>query len=226
MKENCEVIRDLLPLVQDGVASEASCRMVQEHLEECEACRTFCISEPVKMPDETLDRRLVASVRKAFFFVGMALLLTGAAVGVALTDSMGMFYNFILMPGVGMLGYWLFRGKSFFCSVGHFSAELSVPDPRNGLLWPLCLCRCCIRCFADWAWESVFCWITILRRRGRNEKEKTLDPDFGCCSGFWFVMDCRLDDPFFHGGSDFRRDVPTAAKDYIQQSNLRTMGFD
>mgnify|MGYP002547768194 CR=1 FL=1 len=43
MKENCEVIRDLLPLVQDGVASEASCRMVQEHLEECEACRTFCI---------------------------------------------------------------------------------------------------------------------------------------------------------------------------------------
>lgn len=25
MKENCEVIRDLLPLVQDGVASEASC---------------------------------------------------------------------------------------------------------------------------------------------------------------------------------------------------------
>ena len=69
---------------------------------------------------------------KAFFFVGMALLLIGAAVGVALTDSMSMFYNFILMPGVGMLGYWLFRGKSF-CSVGHFSAELSVPDPRNGL---------------------------------------------------------------------------------------------
>ena len=81
MKENCEVIRDLLPLVQDGVASEASCRMVQEHLEECEACRTFCISEPVKMPDETLDRRLVASVRKAFFFVGMALLLIGGWCG-------------------------------------------------------------------------------------------------------------------------------------------------
>ena len=118
MKENCEVIRDLLPLVQDGVASEASCRMVQEHLEECEACRTFYISEPVKMPDETLDRRLVASVHKAFFFVGMALLLIGAAVGVALTDSMGMFYNFILMPGVGMLGYWLFRGKSFFVPLG------------------------------------------------------------------------------------------------------------
>ena len=91
-----------LPLVQDGVASEASCRMVQEHLEECEACRAaFCISEPVKMPDETFEMaRLVASVRKAFFLVGMALLLIGAAVGVALTDSMSMFYNFILMPGV------------------------------------------------------------------------------------------------------------------------------
>ena len=137
MKENCEVIRDLLPLVQDGVASEASCRMVQEQLEECEACRTFCISEPVKMPDETLDRRLVASVRKAFFFVGMALLLIGAAVGVALTDSMSMFYNFILMPGVGMLGYWLFRGKSFFVPLGIFLLSYLYQIPGTGFVAPL-----------------------------------------------------------------------------------------
>ena len=139
MKENCEVIRDLLPLVQDGVASEASCRMVQEHLEECEACRTFCISEPIKTPDETLDRRLVKSVRKAFFFVGMALLLIGAAVGVALTDSMGMFYNFILMPGVGMLGYWLFRGKSFFVPLGIFLLSYLYQIPGTGFVAPLFL---------------------------------------------------------------------------------------
>ena len=29
-----------------------------------------------------------------------------------------------------------FPKKIFFCSVGHFSAELSVPDPRNGLCGP------------------------------------------------------------------------------------------
>ena len=30
MKENCEVIRDLLPLLQDGVESKATSRMMQE----------------------------------------------------------------------------------------------------------------------------------------------------------------------------------------------------
>ena len=89
------------------------------------------------MPDETLDRRLVASVRKAFFFVGMALLLIGAAVGVALTDSMGMFYNFILMPGVGMLGYWLFRGKSFFVPLGIFLLSYLYQIPGTGFVAPL-----------------------------------------------------------------------------------------
>ena len=84
------------------------------------------------MPDETLDRRLVASVRKAFFFVGMALLLIGAAVGVALTDSMGMFYNFILM-----LGYWLFRGKSFFVPLGIFLLSYLYQIPGTGFVAPL-----------------------------------------------------------------------------------------
>ena len=81
MKEKCEIIRDLLPLVQDGVASEASCRLVREHLETCEECRSAYSLDPVKMPDETLDRRLIASVRKAFFLMGIVLLLIGALVG-------------------------------------------------------------------------------------------------------------------------------------------------
>ena len=35
----CEVIRDLLPSYADGLTSEASNKMIQEHLEECEECR-------------------------------------------------------------------------------------------------------------------------------------------------------------------------------------------
>lgn len=37
----CEVIRDLLPLYVDQMLSEDSCVMVEEHLENCEACRMF-----------------------------------------------------------------------------------------------------------------------------------------------------------------------------------------
>ncbi len=38
-KYECEIIKDLLPLYADGVASEASLDMVERHLEECASCR-------------------------------------------------------------------------------------------------------------------------------------------------------------------------------------------
>lgn len=39
MKHSCEVIMDLLPLYHDGVCSEKSREMVEEHLMECESCK-------------------------------------------------------------------------------------------------------------------------------------------------------------------------------------------
>ncbi|MBT9776680.1 hypothetical protein GPL15_09220 [Clostridium sp. MCC353] len=40
-KMDCDIIQDLLPLYAERLASEASCRMVREHLEECEECRNL-----------------------------------------------------------------------------------------------------------------------------------------------------------------------------------------
>jgi len=39
MKHECNVARDLMPLVLDGAASEESQTLLNEHLEECAACR-------------------------------------------------------------------------------------------------------------------------------------------------------------------------------------------
>lgn len=39
MKLNCDVILDLLPLYHDGVCSEGSRALIEEHLKECESCR-------------------------------------------------------------------------------------------------------------------------------------------------------------------------------------------
>lgn len=38
-KYECEIIKDLLPLYADGVASDASFKMVEHHLDECASCR-------------------------------------------------------------------------------------------------------------------------------------------------------------------------------------------
>lgn len=39
MKHNCEIVRDLLPLYAEQIASPASTVLVEEHLAECPACR-------------------------------------------------------------------------------------------------------------------------------------------------------------------------------------------
>lgn len=39
MKISCEIIKDLLPLYLDGVSSNDSKVMVEEHLAECDSCK-------------------------------------------------------------------------------------------------------------------------------------------------------------------------------------------
>ena len=41
MKHECNVARDLMPLVLDDAASEESNQLLTEHLEECDACREY-----------------------------------------------------------------------------------------------------------------------------------------------------------------------------------------
>lgn len=39
MNEKCKIVRDLMPLVLDEVASEESCSFVEKHLQDCGECR-------------------------------------------------------------------------------------------------------------------------------------------------------------------------------------------
>ena len=67
MNIKCEVIKDLLPLYMDGVASEESCALIEDHLKECEDCRQYLdllqedlpdVSE-VSLADETASLRKI-----------------------------------------------------------------------------------------------------------------------------------------------------------------------
>jgi len=53
-KYPCETVKDLLPLYHDKVCSEASKKIVEEHLLECEDCK----SEMKSIDDDTYDNRL------------------------------------------------------------------------------------------------------------------------------------------------------------------------
>ena len=70
MKLDCEVIRDLLPLYAEHMASPASTALVEEHLQECEACRAELeqMEQPVAVRPETQPdaplRRIKAALQR------------------------------------------------------------------------------------------------------------------------------------------------------------------
>lgn len=89
-KLNCEVVRDLLPLCQDGVASKESTELVEEHLKDCPSCREELakLSAPVAVPPEEdgkeqkIRERLQESVRelKRIKRIKIAVLLAALAI--------------------------------------------------------------------------------------------------------------------------------------------------
>lgn len=52
MKITCDIIKDLLPSYVDELLSEDGCKMVEEHLAECETCKTYY--ETLKGEDDIL----------------------------------------------------------------------------------------------------------------------------------------------------------------------------
>ena len=111
----CAVCQDLLPLVQEGVASEASAALVAEHLAGCPACRALgeVSGGRASMPD---DNKVLGRLRRRLWRAGVLALLAGCLVGAGLTATAGTFYNLALMPALGMLGYAALRGRGLWAA--------------------------------------------------------------------------------------------------------------
>lgn len=92
MKYDCEVIRDLMPLCNDGTCSEQSRRMVGEHVLECPACmqmyqemRTEVPGEPpVQSPDAAPFGKTVKQLRRKRGKRRALAVLAGVIVGLVL----------------------------------------------------------------------------------------------------------------------------------------------
>ena len=60
----CAIVRDLLPLYHDGVVSSDTGELIEEHLENCESCRSELNSIRT---DETIEENLIEQDRKSSF---------------------------------------------------------------------------------------------------------------------------------------------------------------
>ena len=121
-KISCDVCLDLMPLVKDNVASEASRKLVEEHIEICEECKGFYNSLETFETSEIMvnDKHIIKKIKKRLYMFAVVTIITASMLGLALSETMGMFYNILIMPSIGILGYYVFKDKSYYVLVSLF----------------------------------------------------------------------------------------------------------
>ena len=108
---SCDMCVDLIPLVHDGVASDDSRNAVLQHLQECPACKALFEGE-IPVPHNTKD--ILAKIKRRAQIFSAMVMMFGIFYGLTLTSGSGMFYNTMIMPVIGAIGYYLFRWKGLY----------------------------------------------------------------------------------------------------------------
>ncbi len=142
----CDICRDLLPLVRDGVASEASRRAVEEHVAHCEACRELWGEEA---PPPPLHReRVLGRIRRRLYAWQGAMTAAGLILGMVLANTGQAGYNILLLPVLGAVAQWLSprRARWLPLLVWGLIAAVTLWSNAGYLLGRL----------AEWDWYNFF----------------------------------------------------------------------
>jgi len=114
-KITCDMCMDLIPLVKDGIASEDSKQAVEAHLETCEACKKRYDGAVTEASSVNVDLELeLGKLKRKLQTFSTVLMMFGVFFGLSLTASQEMFYNSLIMPVIGALGYVIFRWKAVY----------------------------------------------------------------------------------------------------------------
>ncbi|MGL5329582.1 MAG: zf-HC2 domain-containing protein [Peptostreptococcaceae bacterium] len=115
-KISCEICMDLIPLVKDGVASQESCDAVENHIKECKNCKTVFLNTSAQK-EYMNDKKVILKIKKQLLIIVTSLIMVGSIIGIGISQTEAMFYNVLIMPIIGCLGYFVFKGKSYLISV-------------------------------------------------------------------------------------------------------------
>ena len=111
IKITCDMCMDLMPLVQDGVASEDSIVAVEQHIKTCPECKSMFEGQvPISFDSSIIIKKIQRKIR---LFMGMVLMF-GVFFGLSLTASSELFLNSLIMPVIGCIGYYLFRWRALY----------------------------------------------------------------------------------------------------------------
>ena len=118
-KISCDICIDLIPLVKDEVASDDSKNAVLQHIKSCEKCSKL-YGEEINF--EESDKKIVSKIKRGFTGIISLVIVLGVLIGIILSGDQYMFYNILIMPAIGALGYILLKKKSSYILLGVFVA--------------------------------------------------------------------------------------------------------
>lgn len=107
MNKECAIVQDLIPLVNDGVASNESKEFVLKHCKHCQDCQRM-LDIPI-YNEESLNQKWYKKLKiTSIVFLALFVLMTCSFNG-----TRSQFQNFIFMPVIGCLGYYLLKKKVY-----------------------------------------------------------------------------------------------------------------
>ena len=127
MKTECSVVRDLLPLYVEDMVSTETAQYVKSHLAECPECQAELESLKAGEGLTAIEKNPVEEVAKAkpfkkmmkqmnrqFYSIAYAALIFLIFLGFGWTGGENLMYNSLIMPVVGIFGYYVFRWKAIY----------------------------------------------------------------------------------------------------------------
>ena len=127
MKTECSVVRDLLPLYVEDMVSPETAQYVKSHLDECPECQSEYESLKEGAELVAIEKKPMSEVTEAkpfktimkrlnrqFYSVAYAALIFLIFLGFGWTGGENLMYNSLIMPVVGIFGYYVFRLKALY----------------------------------------------------------------------------------------------------------------
>ena len=157
MKIDCCVVRDLLPLYIENMVSDQTAEQIKQHLAECPDCQNECdsfrdnskldvLETPVSQSDVKPFHKIMRKLNRQMYSLAYGLIIFFILWGFSLTGGEDLMYNSVIMPIVGLFGYYVFKWKALY--------KMPV------LLFAINLLAYCLH-FAQIDFISVFPWTAI-----------------------------------------------------------------
>lgn len=126
MKIDCCAVRDLLPLYIENLVSTETAELIREHVCECRGCRgeleqlsadnlTDVENFNRQNTDEILPfKKFAKKLNVQMQSMSYALIILFVFLGLFITEGSDMMYNSLIMPAVGVFGYYSFRLRALY----------------------------------------------------------------------------------------------------------------